>query len=184
MKRAFRQNCEERAPAALCYGRPHVKMCSCCSGLWCFVPIHRPPACRGDHSGGSARQIGQQLPFPTTGPPPMKRCLRATPWEVFFFYPAPFCPSGTSAVKLVMLDRDRSLYCAQAPTYFALDLQVHCANMCLQVAGRPKRHAFAVAAGVVSRAPSRCASLGCSSSDRRRRGSRGTRARAASSAPS
>ena len=56
----------------------HVKMCSCCSGLACFVPIHRLPARRGDHSGGSARQIGQQLPIPTTGPPPMKSCPRAT----------------------------------------------------------------------------------------------------------
>ncbi len=56
----------------------HVKMCSCCSGLWCFVPIHRFPARRGDHSGGSARQIGQQLPILTTGPPQMKSCPRAT----------------------------------------------------------------------------------------------------------
>jgi hypothetical protein len=42
-------------------------MCSCCSGLWCFVPIHRLPARRGDHSSGSARQIGQQLSFSTNG---------------------------------------------------------------------------------------------------------------------
>ena len=70
--------CEESSPAAFDDVEAHVKMRSRCSGLACFVPIDRLPARRGDHSGGSARQIGQQLPFPTTGPPPMKRCLRAT----------------------------------------------------------------------------------------------------------
>ena len=70
--------CEESAPAAFEDGRAHVKMRSRCSGLACFVPMSRLPARRGDHSGGSARQIGQQLPFPTTGPPPMKRSRRAT----------------------------------------------------------------------------------------------------------
>ena len=53
-------------------------MSSRCSGLSCFVPMSRLPARRGDHSGGSARQIGQQLPFSTTGPPPMKSSRRAT----------------------------------------------------------------------------------------------------------
>jgi hypothetical protein len=53
-------------------------MRSRCSGLACFVPIDRLPARHGDHSGGSARQIGQQLPFSTTGPPPMKSSRRAT----------------------------------------------------------------------------------------------------------
>ena len=70
--------CEESSPAAFDEVEAHVKMRSRCIGLACFVPIDHPPARRGDHSGGSARQIGQQLPFPTTGPPPMKRCLRAT----------------------------------------------------------------------------------------------------------
>ena len=72
------KTCEESAPAAFEDGRAHVKMRSRCSGLACFVPILRLPARRGDHSGGSARQIGQQLPFPTTGPPPMKSSRRAT----------------------------------------------------------------------------------------------------------
>ena len=39
----------------------------------------------------------------------------------------------------------RILLCPSA----ALDLQVHRADVRLQVAGRPERHAFAVAAGVV-----------------------------------
>ena len=72
------KNCEESAPAASRDGRAHVKMCSFRSGLACFVPILRLPARRGDHSGGSARQIGQQLSIPTTGPSPMKSCPRAT----------------------------------------------------------------------------------------------------------
>ena len=42
------------------------------SGCWCFSLSW----C--DHSGGSACQIGQQLPFPTTGPPPMWRSPSAT----------------------------------------------------------------------------------------------------------
>ena len=53
-------------------------MRSRCSGLACFVPMSRLPARLGDHSGGSARQIGQQLPLSTTGPPPMKSSRRAT----------------------------------------------------------------------------------------------------------
>ena len=70
--------CEESSPAAFDDVEAHVKMRSWCSGLARFVPIDRLPARHGDHSGGSARQIGQQLPFPTTGPPPMKRSRRAT----------------------------------------------------------------------------------------------------------
>ena len=70
--------CEESSTAAFDDVEAHVKMRSRCSGLACFVPIYRLPARRGDHSGGSARQIGQQLPFPTTGPPPMESSRRDT----------------------------------------------------------------------------------------------------------
>ena len=70
--------CEESSTAAFDDVEAHVKMRSRCSGLACFVPMRRLPARRGDHSGGSARHIGQQLPIPTTGLPPMKSCLRAT----------------------------------------------------------------------------------------------------------
>ena len=65
--------CEESSTAAFDDVEAHVKMRSRCSGLSCVVPMSRLPARRGDHSGGSARQIGQQLPFSTTGPPPMWR---------------------------------------------------------------------------------------------------------------
>ena len=70
--------CEESSTAAFDDVEAHVKMRSRCSGLACFVPMSRLPARLGDHSGGSARQIGQQLPLSTTGPPPMKSSRRAT----------------------------------------------------------------------------------------------------------